>query len=143
MRYLAPNLSKRSTFTLTKMLSCGNGACYILFKDFMSPLVYHEKDMDLEVLKKLVEDLYVQDDGNFKSLNNLKITWLKQSEIIKEPYFCSLRNLLLYFPGISSLCITDLLRYNFICPVEHYRSFVTSFLEYIKIKKLFLKLLRT
>ncbi|VVA15850.1 PREDICTED: NHL [Prunus dulcis] len=79
-----------------------NGACYILFKDFMNPVVYHEKDMDLEVLKKAVEELYVQDDGNIKSLNNLKITWLKQSEIIKEPYFCSLRNLLLYFPGCIS-----------------------------------------
>ena len=28
------------------------GACYILFKDFRSPLAYHEKDVDVGTLNK-------------------------------------------------------------------------------------------
>lgn len=29
-----------------------NGACYILFKDFESPVFYREKDLDLRILNK-------------------------------------------------------------------------------------------
>ncbi|KAM1122334.1 hypothetical protein FF1_003869 [Malus domestica] len=79
-----------------------NGACCILFKGFKSPVVYHEKDMDLKVLSKAVEDLLVQDDRSSKSLTNLKSTWAKQPEIIKEPYADSLRNFLFHFPGCIS-----------------------------------------
>ena len=28
------------------------GACYILFKEFRSPLIYHEKDVDVGTLNK-------------------------------------------------------------------------------------------
>ncbi|TQE12463.1 hypothetical protein C1H46_002116 [Malus baccata] len=86
-----------------------NGACCILFKGFKSPVVYHEKDMDLRVLNKAVEDLLVQDDGSSRSRTNLKSTWTKQPEIIKESYGDSLRNLLFYLPGIGFLRSTDLL----------------------------------
>ncbi|KAM1570401.1 hypothetical protein ACFX10_035402 [Malus domestica] len=79
-----------------------NGACCILFKGFKSPVVYHEKDMDLRVLNKAVEDLLVQDDGSSRSRTNLKSTWTKQPEIIKESYGDSLRNLLFYLPGCIS-----------------------------------------
>lgn len=79
-----------------------NGACYILFKDFESPVFYHEKDLDLRILNKAVEEFHVQDDGRARSRDNLKSTWVKQSEIIKEPYVCALRNLLFYFPGCVS-----------------------------------------
>ncbi|XP_068323767.1 uncharacterized protein [Pyrus communis] len=79
-----------------------NGACCILFKGFKSPVVYHEKDMDLKVLSKAVEYLLVQDDRSSKSLTNLKSTWAKQPEIIKEPYADSLRNFLFHFPGCIS-----------------------------------------
>ena len=44
-----------------------------------------------------------QENMNFHngiSRPNLKTTWAKQAEVIKEPYMCSpLQNLLLYFPG--------------------------------------------
>lgn len=56
-----------------------------------------------------VEEFHVQDDGRARSRDNLKSTWVKQSEILKEPYVCALRNLLFYFPGIGSLCFIDLL----------------------------------
>ncbi len=46
-----------------------------------------------------VEELGAQLDES-RLAHNLKSTWVKQAEIIKEPYLCSfLRNLLLYFPG--------------------------------------------
>lgn len=61
----------------------------------------------------------MQDDRSSKSLTNLKSTWAKQPEIIKEPYADSLRNFLFYFPGIGSPCITDLLLYNSICIVGY------------------------
>ncbi|XP_059446321.1 uncharacterized protein LOC132177862 isoform X2 [Corylus avellana] len=77
-------------------------ACYILFKDSKSHVFYHEKDLDLEVLNKAVEELGAQLDES-RLVHNLKSTWVKQAEIIKEPYLCSfLRNLLLYFPGCIS-----------------------------------------
>ncbi|XP_062019533.1 uncharacterized protein LOC133736114 isoform X1 [Rosa rugosa] len=79
-----------------------NGACYILFKDFESPVFYHEKDLDLRILNKAVEEFHVQDDGRARSRDNLKSTWVKQFEIIKEPYVYALRNLLLNFPGCVS-----------------------------------------
>nr|XP_011458192.1 PREDICTED: uncharacterized protein LOC101310290 [Fragaria vesca subsp. vesca] len=79
-----------------------NGACYILFKDFESPVFYHEKDIDLTILNKAVEEFNVQDDGRARSRDNLKSTWAKQFEIIKEPYVHALRNLLFNFPGCVS-----------------------------------------
>jgi hypothetical protein len=46
-----------------------------------------------------VEELGAQLDES-RSIRNLKSTWVKQDEIIKEPYLCSfLQNLLLYCPG--------------------------------------------
>ena len=56
-----------------------------------------------------VEEFHVQDDGRARSRDNLKSTWAKQFEIIKEPYVHALRNLLFNFPGIVSLCFVDLL----------------------------------
>ncbi|PRQ25561.1 putative transcription factor WD40-like family [Rosa chinensis] len=79
-----------------------NGACYILFKDFESPVFYHEKDLDLRILNKAVEEFHVQDDGRARSRDNLKSTWVKQFEIIKEPYVYAVRNLLFNFPGCVS-----------------------------------------
>lgn len=45
-----------------------------------------------------VEEFGVQPDES-RFVHNLKSTWFKKAEITKEPYLCSLRNLLLYFPG--------------------------------------------
>lgn len=56
-----------------------------------------------------VEELYLHDEGRTRSRDNLKSTWVKQSEIIKEPNVYALRNLLFNFPGIGSLCFIVLL----------------------------------
>ncbi|XP_050364032.1 uncharacterized protein LOC126782770 isoform X2 [Argentina anserina] len=79
-----------------------NGACYILFKDFENPVFYPEKDLDIRTLNKAVEELHVQDDGRARSRDNLKSTWVKQFEVIKEPYVFPLKNLLFNFPGCVS-----------------------------------------
>ncbi|KAL4643971.1 hypothetical protein ACB092_02G130100 [Castanea dentata] len=78
-----------------------NAACYILFKDSRSKVFYHEKGLDLRILNKAVEEFGMQPDES-RFVHNLKSTWFKKAEITKEPYLCSLRNLLLYFPGCIS-----------------------------------------
>ncbi|XP_057997273.1 uncharacterized protein LOC110644114 isoform X2 [Hevea brasiliensis] len=88
-------------------LEMENGACYILFRDSRSPVIYHEKDLDLGMLNKGIEELNVQQIGNVDNENyssyKLKSTWVKQAEGIKEPDFpSSLQNMLLYFPGCIS-----------------------------------------
>lgn len=51
-----------------------------------------------------VEELNLPPNGNSSSPYNLKTMWVKQVEVVKEPYLCySLRNLLLHFPGIDLL----------------------------------------
>lgn len=79
------------------------GACYILFKEFRSPLIYHEKDVDVGTLNKAVEELYTQDKGESATLQNWKSNGLKLSDSTKEPYVGSLQNLLLYYPGCISV----------------------------------------
>ncbi|KAF2322824.1 hypothetical protein GH714_031119 [Hevea brasiliensis] len=69
--------------------------------------IYHEKDLDLGMLNKGIEELNVQQIGNVDNENyssyKLKSTWVKQAEGIKEPDFpSSLQNMLLYFPGCIS-----------------------------------------
>ncbi|XP_075655567.1 uncharacterized protein LOC142625742 isoform X2 [Castanea sativa] len=78
-----------------------NAACYILFKDSRSKVFYHEKGLDLRILNKAVEEFGMQPDES-RFVHNLKSTWFKKAEITKELYLCSLRNLLLYFPGCIS-----------------------------------------
>ncbi|CAK7349354.1 unnamed protein product [Dovyalis caffra] len=84
----------------------GNGLHCIFFKDFKNPVIYHEKDLDLGNFNKAIEELNVQENVKFDEGNsgpNLKTTWAKQAEVIKEPHLCSsLQNLLLCFPGCVS-----------------------------------------
>ncbi|XP_015892347.3 uncharacterized protein LOC107426629 isoform X2 [Ziziphus jujuba] len=79
-----------------------NGICYILFKDFKSPVFFHDNGLDLQVLNKALEELNVQQNGNSKPPNNSKNTSLKQAEIIRESYMSSLQNFLFHFPGCVS-----------------------------------------
>ncbi|KAM7271731.1 hypothetical protein ACFE04_030945 [Oxalis oulophora] len=80
-----------------------NETQYILFKDFTNPVVYNEHETDLAMLIKAVEELNEQDNEKSTSVDNLKSTWVKPVDIIKEPYLSSvLQNLLLYFPGCIS-----------------------------------------
>uniref|UniRef100_A0A7N2R6H3 NHL domain-containing protein n=1 Tax=Quercus lobata TaxID=97700 RepID=A0A7N2R6H3_QUELO len=83
------------------LFEVANAACYILFKDSRSKVIYHEKGLDLGILNKAVEEFGVQPDES-RFVHNLKSTWFKKAEITKEPYLCSLRNLLLYFPDCIS-----------------------------------------
>uniref|UniRef100_A0A2C9V104 Uncharacterized protein n=1 Tax=Manihot esculenta TaxID=3983 RepID=A0A2C9V104_MANES len=88
-------------------LELESGACYILFRDMMTPFIYHEKDLDLGMLNRDIEELHMQQNGNVVNKNssshNLKNTWVKQAEVIKEPDLSSpLQNMLLYFPGCIS-----------------------------------------
>ncbi|XWS31297.1 hypothetical protein CRYUN_Cryun23aG0065000 [Craigia yunnanensis] len=70
-------------------------ACFILR--------FHEKDLDLAMLNKAIEELSVQYQAKNIAPHNLKSSWSKEAEIIKEPHFCTaLRNLLLYFPACVS-----------------------------------------
>ncbi|KAG4120426.1 hypothetical protein ERO13_D11G143350v2 [Gossypium hirsutum] len=76
-------------------------ACFILSKDFKNSLVFHEKDLDIAMLNKAIEELSVQYHVNNIALH--KSSWSKEAEIIKEPHFCTvLQNLLLYFPACIS-----------------------------------------
>lgn len=78
-------------------------ACFILSKDFKNPLVFYEKDLDLALLDKAIEELSVQYQVNNIALHSLKGSWSKEAEIYKEPQFCTaLQNLLLYFPACIS-----------------------------------------
>ncbi|GMI66387.1 embryo defective 1974 [Hibiscus trionum] len=78
-------------------------ACFILSKDFKNPLVFTEKDLDIAMLNKAFEELSLQCQVNNTAVHNLKSSWSKEAEIIKEPQFCTaLQNLLLYFPACIS-----------------------------------------
>ena len=62
-----------------------------------------------------VEELGAQFDES-RLVRNLKCTWVKQAEIIKEPYLRSfLRNLLLYFPGDGLLMLGFVVELPFVC----------------------------
>lgn len=45
-------------FSFCFCLQVGNGACYILFKNFRKPVFYHEKGLSLEVLIKGKDTLH-------------------------------------------------------------------------------------
>ncbi|KAK4263406.1 hypothetical protein QN277_028817 [Acacia crassicarpa] len=93
-----PILLSKKTFPETE-----KGACYLLFKNFESPVVYHEKDVDLEILFQAIQKLHVLPAGNSKSVSQLSFPSWKQDGITKEHYMCSsLQNLLLNYPGCIS-----------------------------------------
>ncbi|XP_028804603.1 uncharacterized protein LOC114759567 [Neltuma alba] len=79
------------------------GACYLLFKNFEGPAVYHKKDVDLEILYQAIQKLNMPPAGNSESINQLKFTSWKLDGITKDYYMCSsLQNLLLCYPGCIS-----------------------------------------
>ncbi|KAF8402079.1 hypothetical protein HHK36_013031 [Tetracentron sinense] len=81
-----------------------NGAMYILFKGFRSPLLYHEKRADLGMINKELSIIWGQQsfDLRMQCVDLCVSFW--QTGVIKEPHVCSpLRNLLLYFPGCISV----------------------------------------
>ncbi|RDY06154.1 Protein SUPPRESSOR OF QUENCHING 1, chloroplastic, partial [Mucuna pruriens] len=101
------------------------GACYILFKNFTSPVIYHEKDVDLENLSQAIRELQVQPSGDSKSLNVVRCTSLKPDEITKDQCsFSPLQNLLLYYPGCVSTDESD--NRLFFSDCNHHRILVSD-----------------
>ncbi|KAL6968044.1 hypothetical protein U1Q18_033848 [Sarracenia purpurea var. burkii] len=97
-------------------------ACFIVFKDFKSSFFYYGWDVDLGIIDRAIKEL-VQHSVNHGIENNLKSSWVKKIEVIKEPHFCLfLRNLLLYFPG----CISADERGNrlFLSDINHHRIII-------------------
>ncbi|XP_020222583.1 uncharacterized protein LOC109805050 [Cajanus cajan] len=101
------------------------GACYILFKNFRSPVIYHEKDAGLEILSQVVQELQVQPGSDSKSLNVVRCTSLKQDGIVKDQCsFSPLQNLLLYYPGCISTDESD--NRMFFSDCNHHRILVSD-----------------
>ncbi|KAK7395821.1 hypothetical protein VNO78_16392 [Psophocarpus tetragonolobus] len=101
------------------------GACYILFKNFRSPVIYHEKDAGLEILIRAVQELQEQLDDDSKSLNVVRCSSLKQDSIIKdECSFSPLQNLLLYHPGCVSTDESN--NHIFFSDCNHHRILVSD-----------------
>ncbi|KAL2325068.1 hypothetical protein Fmac_024126 [Flemingia macrophylla] len=101
------------------------GACYILFKNFRSPVIYHGEDTGLEILSQVVQELRVQSVSDSKSLNVVRCTSLKQDGIIKgQCSFSPLQNLLLYYPGCVSTDESD--NRIFFSDCNHHRILVSD-----------------
>ncbi|QCE04471.1 Six-bladed beta-propeller [Vigna unguiculata] len=101
------------------------GACYMLFKNFRSPVIYHEKDASLEILSQAVQELDEKVRGNSKSLDVVRCTSLEQHWIIKDLCsFSTLQNLLLYYPG----CVSADESHNrlFLSDCNHHRILVSD-----------------
>ncbi|XP_052171268.1 uncharacterized protein LOC127787329 isoform X2 [Diospyros lotus] len=97
-------------------------ACFILFKDFKSPFVYYGSDVDLGIIDKAIKEL-VQHSENHGMASNMKSTWVKPIEIIKEPQVCSsLRNLLFYYPGC--ICVDESGNRLFLSDTNHHRIII-------------------
>ncbi|KAI3449881.1 hypothetical protein Pfo_006546 [Paulownia fortunei] len=79
-----------------------NVPCHIISKGFQDPMVYLGEDVDHKVLDKAIHDLNAR---NGKGANvDVKSTWVKPIEVVKEPDVCSAsRNLLFSFPGCISV----------------------------------------
>lgn len=81
-----------------------DGACYIMFEGFHNPRIYHAEDVDLVTLDKALQALTTEHTDRSKLVNKLESTWVNPTQTVKEPYLSSsMRNLLLYFPGRSSM----------------------------------------
>ncbi|XP_057414825.1 uncharacterized protein LOC130709473 isoform X2 [Lotus japonicus] len=101
------------------------GSCYILFKNFRSPIIYHEKDVDLEILCQAVSELQKQQIDDSKLRKVLKFTSWKQDGVTKDQYIYSpLQNLLLYYPGCASADETS--NRLFFSDCNHHRIIVSD-----------------
>ncbi|KAJ1427989.1 Six-bladed beta-propeller, TolB-like [Sesbania bispinosa] len=101
------------------------GACYALFKNFRSPIIYHEKDVDLEILSQAVQELQMQPSDDSKLFNVLRCPSWKQDRITNDQCaYSPLQNLLLYYPG----CVSADERANrlFFSDCNHHRIIVSD-----------------
>ncbi|OVA01596.1 hypothetical protein BVC80_9073g27 [Macleaya cordata] len=99
-----------------------DGPCFLIFKDFKSPLQYHEKRTELGMISKAIEELSLVQNENSLMDQDLKVTETKKPDVIKEPYVSFLRNLLLYFPGCIS--IDEIENRYFLSDSNHHRIII-------------------
>ncbi|XP_010547061.1 PREDICTED: uncharacterized protein LOC104818950 [Tarenaya hassleriana] len=112
-RFELYNLIVKEYLTFPMLLSekefpeAAGEVCYIISREFENPLIYHEKDLDISVLSRALEESLAHDNEKPKSVKLFSNTWSKQADNIKESHFCSpFQDLLLYFPGCISADIT-------------------------------------
>ncbi|KAF8006215.1 hypothetical protein BT93_K0494 [Corymbia citriodora subsp. variegata] len=90
-------------FTSKNFSEIRNEPCFVLYKEFKTPVVFLEKDADVEMIQKVVEDFGKLEKDDSEPPVRSKSPLFKQNDIAKEPCLSSImRNLLLYFPG----CVT-------------------------------------
>ncbi|KAH6837114.1 hypothetical protein C2S53_017284 [Perilla frutescens var. hirtella] len=88
------------------ILEEANVPFFIISKGFQNPIMYPGKDVDLMALHKVINDLNAE-NGKDANVVDVKSTWDKPIEVIKEPDVCSAsRNLLLSFPGCISVDVS-------------------------------------
>ncbi|CAH1424569.1 unnamed protein product [Lactuca virosa] len=96
---------------------------YIIFKGMEGPLLLHDKDVDFEILETAIKELIVQQKEKPGLLHNLRGSWVKPLDALKEPYLCSpLQNLLLYFPGCIE--VDEVNERLFLSDTNHHRIIV-------------------
>ncbi|KAK7316612.1 hypothetical protein RJT34_00204 [Clitoria ternatea] len=122
---MAENITFPILFSRWTFPQIEKGACYILFKNFRSPVICYEKDAGLEILCQAIQEVQVQPSGGSKSLNVLRCTSWKQDGPTKDQYiFSPFQNLLLYYPGcVSADESTDRL---FFSDCNHHRIIVSD-----------------
>ncbi|XP_030451615.2 uncharacterized protein LOC115673547 isoform X1 [Syzygium oleosum] len=80
-----------------------NEPCFVLYKEFKNPIVFLEKDANVEMIEKVVEDFGKLDKEDSEPPVRSKSPLFKQNDIAKELCLSSIvQNLLLYNPG----CVT-------------------------------------
>ncbi|XP_030532651.2 uncharacterized protein LOC115742487 isoform X2 [Rhodamnia argentea] len=90
-------------FTSKNFSEITNEPCFVLYNELKNPVVFLEKDADVEMIEKVVEDFGKLDKEDSEPPVRSKSPLFKQNDIAKEPCLSSIvRNLLLYFPG----CVT-------------------------------------
>lgn len=106
------------------ILEEANVPCLIISKGFQNPIMYRDKDVDLMVLHKAIND-FNADSGKDDDVIDVKSTWDKPIEVVKEPDVCSAsRNLLFSFPGCISVDESD--GRLFLSDVNHHRIIVLN-----------------
>ncbi|KAK3407568.1 uncharacterized protein LOC104430260 isoform X1 [Eucalyptus grandis] len=90
-------------FTSENFSEITNEPCFFLYKEFKNPVVFLEKDADVEMIEKAIEDFDKLDKEDSEPPVRSKSPLFKQNDIAKEPCLSSIvQNLLIYFPG----CVT-------------------------------------
>ncbi|KAF9612278.1 hypothetical protein IFM89_038848 [Coptis chinensis] len=90
--------------------------CYLLFKDFKSPMLYYQEGTDIGTISRgeqpffsyqlnfvSIEELGLLKNENSEAVKELKVFGAKQLDLIKEPCVFPFQNFLLHYPGCISV----------------------------------------